>query len=118
MSSFKNKLWLEDNSLSNSDKQKIVFKKLGFWDIPCKVIAHNGGYALRFTINTTEYTVVVDEYDFCLKILAQNKLRNKSGHKQHYIKNRKTKKVLKFEGNTCWDDLIYWVRKVKQNKLF
>jgi NAD-dependent dihydropyrimidine dehydrogenase PreA subunit len=115
---YRNSTWVKLNSLSNPEKRELVFLKMEFWGIKCKSIYFQCDDALMFTINSTEYTVIVDEYECGLKVLAQNKLGNKSGHRQHYIRDRKTNKHLVFKGSTCWDDLIRWAKKIKDRNKF
>jgi hypothetical protein len=117
MDSYRKKVWSSHNSLDNVNKKDSVVSKLEYWGISSKVIFFNGNSALMVTINNKQYTIEVDNENMCLKVLAKNTFGNKSGHRQHYVKDKSTGKPLQFKGNICWDELISWLKRIKQKQL-
>lgn len=94
MTDSRKQLWVKRNSLEYDDIINHLNKLFGYYNIKFKTGIHREGIAMYLTYQLNSYICIVDEADYCIKVLKVNNNTNRS------------KFVYKC---TVWEDVITYI---------
>jgi len=78
MISKRSQLWVKRNSLENDNVITHLNKLFGFYNIKFKTGIHHEGVSMYLTHQLNSYICLVDEINYCIKILKVNNNINRS----------------------------------------